>query len=411
MIELTLCSLVTILPDYLIRRYFQGKRFGREITFFTIWYELRYGITACAMLTISLFTIVFYYHPSTSNVTSFFRTVTILSDKGGRVEEVFVESNQNVKAGDPIFRLNGDRENAAVVTAQARIAEVVAAFSAAEDQRELAIGAVEQAEAQLELAEADLARFEDLRARGSSAASERDLEVAQAQVDADQGILDQAEAQLGIAEDALGIQLPAQLATAQASLEQAEVEVEKLLVVAGIDGRIEQFTLRPGDIVNPILRPAGILVPADAGRGEFVAGFPQVTAQVIRQGGLAEIACASKPFTIVPMVITQVQDVIPSGQVRPSDQLLDPQRQFRPGTVTAFLEPLYPGMADGIPPGSRCLANAYTYNHDRLENDETLGFFHRTFLHVVDTVGVIHAAGLRIRSLLMPITQLVLTGH
>ena len=54
MIELTLCSLVTILPDYLIRRFFQGKRFGREITFFTIWYELRYGITACAMLTISL---------------------------------------------------------------------------------------------------------------------------------------------------------------------------------------------------------------------------------------------------------------------------------------------------------------------------------------------------------------------
>ena len=84
--------------------------------------------------------------------------------------------------------------------------------------------------------------------------------------------------------------------------------------------------LRPGDIVNPVLRPAGILVPSDAGRGRFVAGFPQVTAQVIKEGGLAEIACVSKPFTIVPMVIVDVQDVIAAGQVRPSDRLGDAQR-------------------------------------------------------------------------------------
>ena len=31
MLEMILCSLVTILPDYLYRRYRQGKRFGHEI--------------------------------------------------------------------------------------------------------------------------------------------------------------------------------------------------------------------------------------------------------------------------------------------------------------------------------------------------------------------------------------------
>jgi len=30
MLELMLCSLLTILPDYLFRRYVQGKRIGRE---------------------------------------------------------------------------------------------------------------------------------------------------------------------------------------------------------------------------------------------------------------------------------------------------------------------------------------------------------------------------------------------
>jgi hypothetical protein len=32
MLELVLCSMVTILPDYLFRRFVQGKRFGHEIT-------------------------------------------------------------------------------------------------------------------------------------------------------------------------------------------------------------------------------------------------------------------------------------------------------------------------------------------------------------------------------------------
>lgn len=36
MLELPLCSLLTILPDYLVRRYVQGKRFGKEITLYSV---------------------------------------------------------------------------------------------------------------------------------------------------------------------------------------------------------------------------------------------------------------------------------------------------------------------------------------------------------------------------------------
>ena len=73
MIELFLCSLLTILPDYLFRRYVQGRRLGKEITFYSVWFELRWGITSCLILTVSLLTTVFYNHPSTTNVTMFFR--------------------------------------------------------------------------------------------------------------------------------------------------------------------------------------------------------------------------------------------------------------------------------------------------------------------------------------------------
>ena len=37
MLELLLCSLLTIVPDYLFRRYGQGKRLGKEITLYSVW--------------------------------------------------------------------------------------------------------------------------------------------------------------------------------------------------------------------------------------------------------------------------------------------------------------------------------------------------------------------------------------
>ena len=411
MLELFLCSLVTILPDYLLRRRFQGKQFGEHINFFTIWYELRWGITLCLMLTISLLTIVFYYHPSTSNVVSFFRTVTILSEGAGRVEEVYVDNNQAVEAGDPLFKLDSSRQEAAREAALRQIAEVDAALAVAQTDRAAAVAAVDQAQAALAQVREDLDRRLTLQARGSTVVSERDVEVLENELDLREGALDATRAGVAAVDANISVLLPAQRATAEAALVQAEVEIEKMTVHAGTAGRVEQFALQEGDIVNPILRPAGILVPLASGHNRFQAGFPQISAQVVKKGGVAEITCISKPFTIVPMVIVEVQDVIAAGQVRPSDRLLDSQSLQAPGTITAFLEPIYPGQTDDIPPGSRCMANAYTSNHARLEEDPDLGFGTRIFLHVVDTVGVIHAAGLRIRSLLLPLQTLVFSGH
>src|SRR4029450_13203553 len=91
MLELLLCSLLTILPDYLYRRYAQGKRLGKEITLYSVWFELRWGIVACLMLTVGLITVIFYNPPSTTAATAFFRTIPILPETNGRVAEVFVD--------------------------------------------------------------------------------------------------------------------------------------------------------------------------------------------------------------------------------------------------------------------------------------------------------------------------------
>ena len=139
--------------------------------------------------------------------------------------------------------------------------------------------------------------------------------------------------------------LPAQKASAEAWLEESLAELAKTTIYAGVTGRLEQFTLRPGDLVNPIMRPAGILIPSEAGRIGLQAGFNQIEAQVIRRGMIGEAACASIPFRIIPLVVTDVQSVIAAGQLRPTDQLVDPMQAPRPGALTAYLEPLF---QDGI---------------------------------------------------------------
>ncbi|MGH2604911.1 MAG: HlyD family secretion protein, partial [Dehalococcoidia bacterium] len=174
-------------------------------------------------------------------------------------------------------------------------------------------------------------------------------------------------------------------------------------------GRLEQFTLRPGDIVNPLMRPAGILIPTEAGRVALQAGFNQIEAQVIRRGMIGEAACTSVPFRIIPLVVTEVQSVIAAGQLRPSDQLVDPTQVPRPGAITAFLEPLFQGGLDALPPGSSCIVNVYTSNHDKLESPD-VGTLRRIALHMIDAVGVVHAAILRLQAILLPVRTLVLSG-
>src|SRR5215472_7414161 len=131
MLELLLCSMLTILPDYLFRRFVQGKRFGKEITLYSVWFELRWGITTCLILTISLILVVFYNHPSTSSVTLFYRTIPIVPEINGRVSEVNVGYSGHVEEGAPIFKLDDSKQQAAVDTAKRKIAEVDADMAVA----------------------------------------------------------------------------------------------------------------------------------------------------------------------------------------------------------------------------------------------------------------------------------------
>ena len=405
MLELMFCSMLTILPDYLFRRYVQGKRLGKDITIYSVWFELRWGITSCLIFTVLLITTIFYNHPSTSSVTLFFRTIPILPETNGRVAEIYVEFSGHVETGAPIFKLDSSKQQAAIETAKRKIAEVNSDLVVAKLDVAKSESQIQEARSSLQQAVDELQTKQYLAVRGHT--PPREIEKLQQLVKGREATVAAATASKDATQARVSSQLPADKASAEAALAEAEVELSKTVVRAGVGGRVEQFALRVGDIVNPLMRPAGVLIPDDAGRS-LVAGFGQIEGQIMKVGMIAEVTCVSKPFTIIPMVVTDVQDYIAAGQFRGGEQLLDPQQAARPGTLATFLEPLYKGGLDGVTPGSSCIANAYSSNHDQIAAS---GAIRGLALHAVDALALVHAIILRLQALVLPFQTLVFGGH
>ncbi|TMJ79165.1 MAG: HlyD family secretion protein, partial [Alphaproteobacteria bacterium] len=194
MLELLLCSMLTIFPDYLYRRLVQGKRLGKEITFFSVWFELRWGIVCCLMLTVSLITLIFYFHPSTNTATLFFRTVPILPEGSGRVAEVRLDFSAPVAKGAVIFRLDSSKQEAAVETARRKIAEVDAAILGGQVDVLKAEGQIQEAKSAHQQALDELQVKSELQRRNPGIVAQRDIEKLQVLVDGRQGSLDAANA-------------------------------------------------------------------------------------------------------------------------------------------------------------------------------------------------------------------------
>jgi multidrug resistance efflux pump len=406
-----LCSMLTILPDYLFRRYVQGKRIGKEITFYSVWFELRWGITGCLILTVALITTVFYNHPSTTSVTLYFRTVPILPETNGRVAEIFLTGASGpVKQGAPIFRLDSSKQEAAVETAKRKIAEVEAEMAVARQDLEKAQSQLAEAQSSYQQSLDELETKQELNRRSPGVVPLRDIEKLQVVEEGRKATVASFEASKKAVDERINTLIPAQKASAEAALAQAQVDLDKTMIRAGFDGEVEQFALRVGDVVNPLMRPAGILIPSGSGQRGMFAGFGQIEGQIMKVGMIAEVTCVSKPFAIIPMVVTDVQTFIASGQFRGGEQLVDVGAQQKPGTLMTFLEPLFKGGIDGVTPGSACIANAYSNNHDTIVDPET-GTFSRIVLHTVDALALVHAIILRLQALVLPFQTLVFKGH
>lgn len=136
--------------------------------------------------------------------------VDIIARVSGFLEEVLIEDGSEVQAGDLLFRIE---RNAYEATLEARRADLA------------------KAEANLQLASVDLARKQELFARGTTPESERDISLANEKV------------------------REAEVRTAKAAIQQAELDLSYTEVYAPFAGRVGRIGVSIGDVVSPTSRP------------------------------------------------------------------------------------------------------------------------------------------------------------
>jgi len=189
------------------------------------------------------------------------QTTIIAPQVNGYVTQVLVQDFQQVRAGDPLVRIDDRIYRQRVQQAEANVAAQLATLSNSQQSQrssEASVegqnAAVESARAQLARAEADMRRVADLVAEGSVSLRERDQ--TQAALRQAEAAVRQAEAQRTVAQEQVrtvtvgrgGLQ--AAVENARAALRLAQIDLSNTIIHAPQDGQVGEIGVRLGQYVS-----------------------------------------------------------------------------------------------------------------------------------------------------------------
>ncbi len=218
--------------------------------------------------------------------------VAISPRVGGYVAQVLVADNQEVRAGQPLVRIDERDYQARITQAEAQIAEAEAGADVARAQIGEQQAAIAEAHARLAAARAkadhdtrEVARYRPLVAAGAERREQlASLESAAAQSAQDARAQDAALVlqQRRVASlEAQVRQGEAQRQAARAQLSVAKVQVGETLLRAPFAGRVGNKTVIPGQLAQPGMRLMSI-VPS--GKFYIVANFKETQLALMRPG-------------------------------------------------------------------------------------------------------------------------------
>jgi membrane fusion protein (multidrug efflux system) len=249
----------------------------------TIWY-MRYQATG-------------QYMQDTNDAQVRADMVVVAPRVAGYVAEVFVTDNQDVRAGQPLVRIDPRNSQAQAAQAGAQIAVADAQADSARAQVREQYAAIDQARAQLASARdkaahdaAEVARYRPLAASGA----ETRQQLAQLQLAAQQSAQAVRAQEAAVAMQQRRVatfetQIKQGLAQAQAARAQqsaASVDLNATLIRAAIDGRVGDKTVNVGQYAGTGTRLMS-LVPLD--KLYITANFKETQLALMRPGQPAEI--------------------------------------------------------------------------------------------------------------------------
>ncbi len=223
--------------------------------------------------------------------------VTIAPKVGGYVEDVMVQANASVEAGDVLVKINDEDYRAGVARASAGLQAARADLAKAKAEAGRSRVAVQQAEAQLAqakvneaFAQSQVERYAPLVKTGaqpeerlSQLINQRDQ--AEAQVKVASASLASAHEATNTA-DAQILQARAAVHQAQAQLTDANNQLANTLIKSPISGRVGDKTVNVGQLVQPGTRLMTI-VPVD--QLYLEANFKETQIELMRVGQPATV--------------------------------------------------------------------------------------------------------------------------
>jgi multidrug resistance efflux pump len=166
--------------------------------------------------------------------------VPVAAEVSGKVQKVHVRDNDEVEPGKPLFDIDREAYEIALQRARSDYESVSQSVGASAAGVDAARASLRAAEASREMAEKDASRQERLHAEDPGAISVRRLEIAQSTRDEARSKAVRAEADLRKAEEAAGEsgENNAQLRSARAAVEKAELDLENTTVLAPAQGTV-----------------------------------------------------------------------------------------------------------------------------------------------------------------------------
>lgn len=216
-----------------------------------------------------------FTHETTDDAFLSADVVAIAPKVSGRVKKVYVDGNQNVKAGDLLveidprdFQMELDQKKAAQAAAEANVKMIEASIELLGTQVTTAQATARQSEAEAvadqataDKAATDLKRAQDLiqqktispqefdSAKAAAIAAQATLKAGQEKADSDRAKISEAKAQLAAGQRAWD-RAKAQAKQAGVDVRQADLNLSYTRVTAPTDGRVTRKAVEDGDYLQ-----------------------------------------------------------------------------------------------------------------------------------------------------------------
>jgi multidrug resistance efflux pump len=179
--------------------------------------------------------------------------VPVAAEVAGKVQKVHIKNNDEVQPGQPLFEIDPGQYQIALQRSRADYDSIGRSVNASVATVDAARASLQAAEANRQMAEKDASRQERLHEEDPGAISVRRLEIAQSTREEARAKEKRAEADLRKAQESAGDSGDnnAQVRSARAAVEKAELDLAKTRVIAPARGTVTDLRVDAGHFAQP----------------------------------------------------------------------------------------------------------------------------------------------------------------